>query len=172
MIWIYWFNLTRSIRRKKYIKNALKKAENKIWENEFLKHQLWEVRGGMREQYDWLRERVDGAIRKLADTKYTYYYSEDKVKAPLKVMDIPLPPRELDNLPDKPTPPHRYHKVEKKHDPKVAEELERMIKLREPDLEQQKKQLEGVDAKVAEIDGAIGGLHELKASLISMLKKL
>lgn len=178
MIWKLWFNLNRTNRKRRYIKNALIKSENKIWENEFLKHQLMEVRGGMREQYDWLRERVDGAIRRLAETKYTIIYSEtgDEVK----VMDLPLPPAEIELLPDKPTPPHRFHKKEKGYNNKkeaqdavdTMKELERIIKLRQPDLEQQKQQLQGVDAKAAQIDGAIAGLYELKSSLLSMLNKL
>lgn len=161
----------RSHRRRKYIRGALLKAENKIWENEFLKHQIWEVRSGMREQYDWLRERVEGAIRRLAENKWDIFYSE--TRDPVKVMDLPLPPREIETLPDKPTTPHRFHKVAKKSpDTKVIEEVQRIIERRQPDLDQQKKQLEGVDQKVAEIDGAIAGLHELKASLLSMLKKI
>lgn len=171
MIWKMWFNLNRTHRKKKYIKNALIKAENKIWENEFLKHQIWEVRGGMREQYDWLRERVDGAIRRLAETKYKIIYSESGDE--VKVMDLPLPPAEIETLPNKPTEPHRFHKVPRENpDKKVIEELERIVEQRKPDLKQQKEQLQGIDAKVAQIDGAIAGLFELKASLITMLNKL
>lgn len=171
MIWQLWYNLTRNHRRRNHIKTALKKAESKIWENEFLKHQIWEVRGGMREQYDWLRERVEGAIRRRAEILYDIYYSESGDL--VKVLDLPLPPREIESLPDKPTAPHRFHKVRRKDvDKEKLAELERVIKLREPDIENQKRSLAGIDAKVQELDGAIAGLHELKASLWAMLKKL
>ena len=171
MIWRLWFNLGRSYRRKKYIRSALMKAENKIWENEFLKHQIWEVRGNMREQYDWLRERVEGAIRHIAEEKWTIHYAE--TGDVVKVTDLPLPPREIDTLPDKASMPIRFYKrVKNNMDAQKVGELKRIIEQRQPDLDQQKKQLEGIDAKVAEIDGTITGLHELKKSLISMLNKL
>ena len=171
MIWKHWFNLTRKHRRRQKFREAIAKAQDKIWENEFLKHQIWEVRGGMREQYDWLRERVEGAIRRRAEIKYDIYYSESGDI--VKVMDLPLPPREIESLPDKPTAPHRFHKVAKKEiDKEKLEELERVIKLREPDLENQKKNLQGIDEKVREIDGAISGLHELLKSLWGMLRKV
>ena len=51
-------------------------------------------------------------------------------------------------------------------------ELERIIEKRQPDLEQQKKQLEQVDMKVQEINNTIEGTFELKKSLLSMLNKL
>lgn len=171
MIWNLLFNLTRAHRKRNYIRKALKKAEAKIWENEFLKHQIAEVRGGMREQYDWLRERVEGAIRRKAELMYDIIYSESGDQ--VKTIDLPLPPREIETLPDKSTPPHRFHKVAKKdHDKEKVSELERVIKLREPDIENQKTNLTGVDNKVREIDGAIAGLHELMKSLRTMLKKL
>ena len=171
MIWQLWFNLGRTNRKKRYIKNSLVSTERKIWEQEFLKHQHWEVRGGMREQYDWLRERVDGAIRRLAETKYTIFYSENGDE--VKVMDLPLPPAEIENLPNKPTEPHRFHKVAKENvDQTVIDELERIITQRTPDLAHQKENLQKIDAQVAQIDGSIAGLFELKASLNSMLNKL
>lgn len=178
MIWPWWFGLTRGWRKRRYLFNALKRAESKIWENEFLKHQLWEVRGGMREQYDWLRERVEGAIRRRAELKWQIFYAE--TGDPVKVMDLPLPPREIETLPDKSSMPIRFYKQERAYtNTKEAtdaaskiSELERMIERRQPDLDQQQKQLEGISNKVAEIDGSIAGLYELKSSLISMLKKL
>ena|SRR3990167_689532 len=179
MIWKLWFNLTRKHRQKRYLRGAIKKAESKIWESEFLKHQIWEVRGGMREQYDWLRERVEGAIRRRAENKWKIFYAEGNEE--VKVMDLPLPPREIESLPDKASyPPHRFYKKERVfNDTKEAKdavttinELERIIEKRQPDLEQQKKQLEQVDMKVQEINNTIEGTFELKKSLLSMLNKL
>jgi len=179
MIWTYWWNLTRTIRKKRHIKGALKRAESKIWENEFLKHQLWDVRGNMREQYDWLRERVEGAIRQRAEAKWVLYYAETGDEVPVK--DLPIPPREIEKLPDKPDyPPHRFYKNERGfNDKKEAKdavttisELERIIEKRQPDLDQAKQQLDAIDQKVREVDGTISGTHELKQSLLSMLKKL
>lgn len=177
-LWKLWWNITRGQRKKSHIRGALFKSENKIWENEFLKHQIWEVRGSMREQYDWLRERVEGAIRRIAENKWQFFYSESGDE--VKVMDMPLPPRELASLPDKPTKPHRFHKKERafnsdkeaKDAVTTIEELERVVEKREPDLKQQKQQLQGIDQKVAEIDGAINGTYELKKNLLSMLRKL
>lgn len=171
MIYQLYINLTKRWRRKGYIRKAIKKAEHKIWEMQFLKHQIHEVRGGMREQHDWLRERVDGAVRRKAELLYDIYYAESGDL--VKVMDLPLPPREIEQLPDKPTKPHRFYKVAKKNvDKEKVAELERVIKLREPDLENQRKSLEGIAAKVREIDGGIAGTYELKTSLWNMLKQL
>lgn len=170
-LWRVWFGFTREQRRRAKFRSALVKTEDKIWEQEFLKHQVWEVRGDMREQHDWLRERVEGAIRRIAEIKYDLFYSE--TGDPVKVMDLPLPPREIETLPNKPTKPHRFHKVAKKDiDKSKLDELERVVKLREPDLQQQQQNLQGIDAKVKEIDAAVHGLFELKKSIHSMLRKL
>lgn len=170
-MWKLWFTLTRFYRKRLYIRGAIRKAEGKIWENEFLKHQLYEVRGGMREQYDWLRERIEGSIRRIAEIKYDIFYAE--TGDAVKVMDLPLPPREIEFLPSTPTAPHRFYRIEKKErDEKLLEELNRMITMREPDLEQYKQQLKGIDGKISEIDGAIDGLYELKSNLFSMLRKV
>ena len=171
MIWKHWFNLTRNHRRRNKFRKMIATTQARVWEVEFTKSQLWEVRGGMREQYDWLRERVEGAIRRVAEIKYDIHYSESGDL--VKVMDLPLPPREIEGLPDKPTPPHRFHKVPKKQiDKEKLEELEKVIKLRQPDLDEQKKNLQTLDAQVAKLDADVAGLHELMKSLWAMLRKV
>lgn len=176
-LWIFWLNLTKKRRKRKHFRDAVKGTEKKMWEQEFLKHQFWEVKAGEREQFDWLRERVDGAIRRKAELKYNIFH---ETKEPINVKDLPLPPREIELLPNKPTKPHRFYKEEKGFkDMKEAtetvraiEELDRIIKSRQPDLDQKQQQLEKLNMKVQEIDQGIHGLHDLKSSLLSLLRKL
>lgn len=171
MWWELKFNLTRNKRKRTFFHNQIKGTEAKIWQQQFLKFQIWQVRGELREKFDWLRERIDGAIRQMAEIKYTFIYSEGDNE--VKVMDMPLPPRELEVLPDKATPPHRYHKVPKKDiDKTKLEELKRIVDRRQPDLDNMKTQLQQIDGQVNQIDITIEGLFELKKALHKMLKRL
>lgn len=171
MLWNVRFALGRNRRKRRFFQGQIQGTEAKIWQQQFLKFQMWEVRGRMREEYDWLRERVEGAIRHKAELLYDFYYAADN--STVKVMDMPLPPRELEQLPDKATEPHRFYKVAKKeYDKQKLEELSRMIERRQPDIDQQKKQLQQIDQQVTGIDNTISGLFELKKSLHGMLKRL
>lgn len=171
MIWNFRFALSRNTRKRKFFRAQIQGTEAKIWQQQFLRFQMWEVLGNMREQFDWLRERIEGAIRRLADIKYTIYYAE--TGDVVKVMDLPIPPREIDTLPDAPAMPVRFYKVAKTDvDKEKAAELERLITRHQPDLDQQKKQLEQLNQQVSSIDNTISGLFELKKSLHGMLKRL
>lgn len=173
MIWRLWFRLTRRRRKVRYFRESLRKAENQIWQNEFTKRQLSEVRTGVREQFDWLRERVEAAKRELMTVKYQVFYSEggDEVS----IANLPLAPDEVPTLPQVPTPPHRFHTQSKaltEEDNKKIGDLERVIMKRSPDLAQMVEQLESIDKQLQQTTMNIESLHTLRKSILVALGKI
>ena len=177
MIWESWFTLSRTHRKRQYFRRSIKRAEAEIYNQEFKKHQFHEMRGGMREQYQWLKERVEQSKRNTLGLKYNFFQESGD---PIQAMDLPLAPEEAEALPDKLIAPNRFYKTDKAYSDlkekgnvdKKLEELKRIIDRREPDLAHQKKNIEGIDAQIVDTERGIGGLHELKASLFNMLKKI
>lgn len=137
------FNLHKRL----WLWRKMRYLQTQFWDKEFTKRQLQEIREGIRQTKDRLRDQVDAAGRRLCEEKYVIYYSEtgDVVSA----REIPLDPTEIETLPEVKTEGSRYHKVTKaEYDTKVAENLENYLKRYRPQLDQLAEQIQGIDRNI------------------------
>src|SRR3990167_6431323 len=154
MIWETWFVLVRGWRKRRFFQRSIQKAETEIYNQEFKKHQLNEIRGGMREQYQYILERIEGAKRKILELKYSFFQENGD---PIESSNLPLSPEEAETLPDTLVPPNRFYKQDKKHEDKAnidkqLEELQRIVDRREPDAQNVKENIEKIDGNIAGIE--------------------
>lgn len=139
--------------KKMYFSKVIRQKTQQVWDAEFKKRYLGEIREGIRIEYDRVKELLDGINRRLCMEKYLVMYTGDAQGAitEVDVKSLPLSPVEIEALPTMATVGQRYYKVEKKDvDQKIIEGLNTQAV-------QLAKQVEGMEANLKNINQRIEG---------------
>lgn len=139
-------------RKRRFFKQKVNNIEKMIWDKQFKRRYLAELREGKQTQYGEIMEKkVDPAYRRLLHEKYKVYYTEGGNEVDIKTLPVPF--KDIEQLPDKPTKDIRYYKVAKGDpDKTICENLQKLIDRFTPDLEQLKQQMQGIKL---EMDGPL-----------------
>lgn len=138
-------NLKRA--QKKYYDQKIEENRKKMWDFEFTKKFLLEVREGIRTEYDRVKENNDAAGRRLMKEKYEVFYAEDN--SPVDILGLPLPVAEIEALPLEKTGDIRFYKKEKlEPDKTICDNLTNMMVKTGTDLKQLEEQMKGIDQRI------------------------
>jgi hypothetical protein len=148
----------------------------KIWDLEFLKDKLKAMRESFRIEFDRLKELSDATSRRLYGEKYEFFYiaTNDKIE----VASLPIMISDIEKLPDEPkeTRDFRFYKKRKGNpDKDICDSLDKAIKRYQEDIDQLKKQMDGIDGQIegpGGVNESIDGLRTVHTLLKEHMNKI
>lgn len=133
--------------KKKYYRNQVSRNMEKMWDLEFTKKYLLEVREGIRLEYERQKETLDAYKRRLLKEKYEVFNAEDKSKS--DVLLLPITPEEIENLPlEATTGIAFYKKLLPNPDDTICQNMQAGIDKITPDLNQLIEQMKSIDGRI------------------------
>lgn len=158
-------------RKKRHCKRKMRVIEMKIWDLEFLKEKLLNMREGFRVEYDLIKEKVDASQRRMYGEMYEFWYSASGDKVDIR--ELPIMPADIPNLPDTQgdTKDFRFFKTKRENsNNETVEAMKNYLDGAMADLEQLKKQMYGLDGQIHNEGGVVEQMDSYHA-VLDLLKK-